>query len=341
MNRKTYAPPSGPPNYQEQYEPPPGPPPGRAEKYAPPPGPPPGRAEQYAPPPGPPPSQRPQHDWETAVPDTSLLPPPPSLGYDRSPANNANESEARRAEDWVKYRPLERPLHLGSSDLAQLDAGNISFIWPNTLSFAAVQPGSWKGWTKRSSPDACIISSRPLYSAVAHSPLKTGSAKTIYFEVKISPKNRAEVSLGLGFVAQPYPPFRLPGWERGSLGIHGDDGHRYVNDKYGGKDFTRPFKPGQTLGIGMKFSKKDMSYLPGRSNAPVSTTVATPINVEVFFTRDGKRNGGWNIYEELDATQDLPVTGLEGFHDLFAAVGTFDLVEFEVKFSQKDWLYKP
>jgi hypothetical protein len=125
------------------------------------------------------------------------------------------------------------------------------------------------------------------------------------------------------------------------LGVHGDDGNRYVNDKWGGKDFTQPFRPGQTLGIGMTFSKRDMSLLLRSNNAPASTTATTPVNVEVFFTRDGKRDGGWNIHEELDASQDLPVTGLEGFHDLYAAVGTFDMVQFEVKFLEKDWLYKP
>lgn len=36
--------------------------------------------------------------------------------------------------------------------------------------------------------------------------------------------------------------------------MHGDDGRRFVNDTWGGKDFTIEFVEGETLGIGMEFS---------------------------------------------------------------------------------------
>jgi hypothetical protein len=158
--------------------------------------------------------------------------------------------------------------------------------------------------------------------------------------VKLLPGSRShEISLALGFLAQPYPPFRLPGWERASLGVHGDDGHRYVNDKWGGRDFTRPFKRGETIGIGMTFARK--ANVMDRPPAYGEPSAADQMDVEVFFTRDGKREGGWDIHEELDAQEDLPITGLEGAHDLYAAVGTFDAVEFEVRFAVEDWLYKP
>jgi hypothetical protein len=196
--------------------------------------------------------------------------------------------------------------------------------------------GHWHAKTKNNSPDSVCISNLPLYSVSAHSPLQTEQKKTIYFEVKVLSR-RPEVTFGLGFVAQPYPQFRLPGWERASLGVHGDDGHRYVNDKWGGRDFTVPFKPGQTVGIGMTFGLKKDDAPPAYGAAPSGA----PIDVEVFFTRNGKKEGGWNIHEELDAAQDLPVTGLEGMHDIYAAVGSFDDVEFEVVFVAKDWLYKP
>jgi hypothetical protein len=109
-----------------------------------------------------------------------------------------------------------------------------------------------------------------------------------------------------------------------------------VNDDSGGKDFTRPFKRGETVGIGMTFVRKVMDQPPAYGEVPV----AAQMDVEVFFTRDGKRVGGWDIHEELDA-EDLPITGLEGAHDLYAAVGTFNAVEFEVRFADEDWLYKP
>jgi hypothetical protein len=35
--------------------------------------------------------------------------------------------------------------------------------------------------------------------------------------------------------------------------VHGDDGRRFVNDTWGGKDFTTKFVEGETVGIGMEF----------------------------------------------------------------------------------------
>jgi hypothetical protein len=169
--------------------------------------------------------------------------------------------------------------------------------------------------------------------------MHTGKAKTIYYEVRIARRNREEVSLAMGFTANPYPTFRLPGWHRACLAVHGDDGSKFVNDRWGGRDFTSPFKPGETLGIGMTLAERDMSEPPSYGEARTEAT--TPIDVEIFFTRDGRKTGGWNLHEEGDATEDLPVTGLEGLHDLYAAVGVFEKVEFEIVFKQGDWMYHP
>jgi hypothetical protein len=46
------------------------------------------------------------------------------------------------------------------------------------------------------------------------------------------------------------------------------------------------------------------------------------------------------LHEEGDA-EDLPVTGLEEFNDLYAAVGTFENVEFEIVFNRGEWMYQP
>ena len=129
----------------------------------------------------------------------------------------------------------------------------------------------------------------------------------------------------MGFTALPYPSFRLPGWHRGSLAVHGDDGHKYINDRWGGRDFTSPFrKAGERLGVGMTFSANN-----GR------------IETSVFFTRDGREVGRWDVHEEGDAEQDLPVTGLEGYHDLSCAIGTCGEVRFEVVLEPGRWAYRP
>ena len=63
---------------------------------------------------------------------------------------------------------------------------------------------------------------------------------------------------------------------------------------------------------------------------------------EVFFTRHGERDRGWDLHEERDREEeDGEVFGLEGDHDLLAAVGTFGGVEFEVRFQRDEWGFRP
>ncbi|KAG5951982.1 hypothetical protein E4U53_001875 [Claviceps sorghi] len=276
--------------------------------------------EQYAPPAGPPPSSPAQaHDWEAAVPDTSLLPPPPALfsGHDASPVNNAAEADAEAGEDWCARHPLAPPMVPDAVARTALGAGNIRLVEPAGFrgSLRWLAPGHWRAATPSSSPDRCLIGYPPLYLARDRD-RDRDRPRTIYYEVRILGGN----SLAVGFAALPYPSFRLPGWHRGSLAVHGDDGRRYVNDRWGGKDFTRAFRRGETLGVGMTF-------------APSAT--------RVFFTRDGAPAGGWDLHEETDAERDLPVTGLEGFHDLTCAIGVFDGVDFEVVFDEAKWRYRP
>lgn len=336
-----YTPPSGPPPSHSEYTAPSGPPPSHNE-FSPPPGSPPSHSEYQAPP-GPPPTQQPYHDWQTAVPDTSLLPPPPSLGNQRSSANNATEQQAEQGEAWCQANPLTSPISLPTEALTAIQRGEIGVMKPRSYqgSLDPLRPGVWVGKTRASCPDSCISSSLPLYSVDAHSPLLTEISKTIYYEVRIDKKNRREVSLAMGFGAPPYPTFRLPGWHRGCLAVHGDDGSKYINDRWGGKDFTSVFQPGETLGIGMTFSRRDLDAPPAYLDGPAKTTATTPINVEIFFTRDGRKTGGWNLHEEGDAEEDLPVTGLEGLNDLFATIGVFDSVQFELVFNEGEWMYHP
>lgn len=212
------------------------------------------------------------------------------------------------------------------------------------------------------SNDVCLFTSLPLYSALVDSPYRTGMTKTIYFEVRLlprsSPRKRSglfwkggsdkeiEGSVALGFVAPPYPTWRLPGWQRGSLGVHGDDGRRYVNDDKEGVDFTAPFIRGDTVGLGMTFSvptTQPPAY-PGSDSKIVQGPERQPLDVQVFFTRNGVRRCGWDLHEEIDIerAEGMPggVTGLEGEHDLLAAVGIFGHVECDVLFGRADWMYR-
>ncbi|EPE09588.1 spry domain-containing protein [Ophiostoma piceae UAMH 11346] len=311
-----YAPPPGaPPSYGSDYAPPSGPPPSHAaDGYAPPSGPPPSHSGgDYAPPPGPPPGQ---HDWQSAVPDTALLPPPPSLfsGWDRSPASNAPEEQSIAGEQWCRDFPLQSPpMDLRDNEMTRRVIASCATTLQRPPMFRGKLQqevhGTWSIESAHKCPDACLIGFPPSYAPSLHSPVHTGRPFTMYYEVYVQ-SCKSEVTLAMGFTAMPYPPFRMPGWHRGSLALHGDDGHRYINDTWGGKTLREGFvmKPGGTYGIGMQFTRK------GRDD----------IDVKVFVTVDGKAFEEWDIHEETDAEQDRPVTGLEGYHDLSIAVGVFD-----------------
>jgi hypothetical protein len=181
----------------------------------------------------------------------------------------------------------------------------------------------------------------PMYSVIWDSPFNTQRPKTIYFELKVIGVGRGGSSLGeadagiaIGFIAPPYPTFRLPGWERGSLGVHGDDGRKYVNDPWGGIDFTTAFAPRDTVGIGMTFStpKNPPSY--------EQTQQGRMPHIDVFFTRNGKKEGGWDGNEELDTRSEGGNVGLRGECDLFPAIGVFGGVDFDVLFHPSQWMYR-
>ncbi|KAF2429406.1 hypothetical protein EJ08DRAFT_613947, partial [Tothia fuscella] len=325
--------------------------------YQPPSGPPPiyGSSSGYASPPGPPPNHDkapsidnappPYHDW-TVIPDTSTLPPPPALSHDFSTGANATGDEAERGRTWCFLFPLWSPRPMSSEQLQAARAQNHTLIKAETYVGDLLQhnpgPGIWKCWTFAGCKDSLIQTALPNYSAPADSPMVTGRSKMIYFEIKIhsvgrqgpppSPPETADAGVAIGFFAPPYPSFRLPGWQRGSLGVHSDDGRRYVNNTDGGLDFTQPFLAGQTVGLGMTFS------IP--RNPPAYDVQENLLDVEVFFTRDGRKQGSWDLHEEMDQDQE-GVQGLEGNYDLFPAVGVWGGCDFEIRFQEKDWMYRP
>lgn len=380
-----FAPPPGPPpgrkqqkghplpsekfsSHESDYAPPAASPPSHGGDYAPPPGPPPSHGSGFTFPPDPPPSNgqqqqqqqnKPLEPWEIAVPDTSLLPPPPDIfsGWDRSPANNSDEASSRAGEDWCARYPLVEKIQLDNTAWQALAAGNIRLIPPHgwergsgggrgsgigSCQWVQGQPGVWNVTTPLGARDACLTAYPPLYSVSSHLPFPDGPAKMIYYECKFvenhQPGLKNEVSVAMGFSALPYPTFRLPGWHRGSLAVHGDDGHRYVNDTWGGKNFTQPFKKGSTYGIGMRFwvpLQDDSSHSLPR----IWKEEKKRLEVEVFLTYDGTRINNWSLNETLDASSDRPVTGLQGLHDLAATIGIFDQTDFQVIFNPQIWLF--
>lgn len=303
---------------------------------------------KYQPPPGPPPGYSshpldenppPYHNWQEAVPDTATFPPPPISGFYSSGAGNASSDDAERAHHFCDHIPLWTPVRPSAAVCNTVENDDLHPVRPREFNGELVRigKGRWRGFAGHGSGDSVILSHLPLYFAAANSPLVTEKSKTIYFEVKVlglgvGPGGGGDSSgLAVGFVAQPYPTWRSPGWERGSLGVFSDDGCRFVNDSWGGRDFIRPFEIGDTIGLGMVFS------LPENINAVSGGTKPT---VTVFCTRNGQREGGWDLHEEVDE-ESGSVTGLEGDFDLYGAVGLFGGVGFEVCFDHTRWLYRP
>ncbi len=308
---------------QDSFQPPPGPPPTQSQ------------SEASSPPPGPPPSQSkaetnppPYHDW-TSVPDTSLLPPPPALPQEASPTNNASYDSAAAAHEWCAANPLYTP-STPSPNLHNLSQnGHLTFDRPPTLArnstLRQTGPGRYHLKTQRGQQDTVLLSTLPLYFAAVDHPLHTEQEKLIYFEVKILNIRDNESGVAVGFAAKPYPLWRLPGWHRASLAVHGDDGRRYVNDSWGGREFVTAFERRKTVGIGMRFLPQDRG--------------ADRCMSKVVFTRNGRVEGGWSVDEERDAERDEGVEGLQGEKDMYAAVGVFGGVECEVVLGREGWTW--
>ena len=277
-----------------------------------------------------------------SIPDTALLPPPPSMGHDYGSKSNADLDDANRAHQWCKAHPLIKPHAPTPTQTQAVRSGDVRVMKSPEFrgDLVMFDVGTWSASTRAGATDACLITSAPLYFALADLPLP-GQKKTIYFEISIRSLGRGqkgeECSIAIGYCAIPYPTWRMPGWERGSLAVHSDDGRRYVNDPWGGKDFTEPMKTGDIVGLGVTFTRPKASPSHEHEGADAATAMAA----EAFFTRNGQKDGSWDLNEELDARTDLDIDGLDGTYDLFAAVGVFGGAEFDIKFKRDTWLWLP
>ncbi|PLB33602.1 SSH4 family protein [Aspergillus candidus] len=286
----------------------------------------------------------PYHNWQEAVPDTTTFPPPPITGFLFSNSGNASTGDADLAHEFCDKTPLYRPVRPSAPVYDCVQRHDLRPVPPAQFhGTISVSKRRWTGSTRDGSGDCMISTHLPLYFACEDSPLVTGKSKTIYFEVKLTGLragpgfgNTDTSGMSVGFLARPYPTWRSPGWERGSLGVFSDDGCRFVNDSWGGREFTREFAIGETIGLGMTFSPPDP---PEYSSLPVESTT-NKLKTQVFLTRNGQKSGGWDLYEEVDQ-ESGGITGLEGDFDLYGAIGLFGGVDFEVSFDDARWLWKP
>jgi hypothetical protein len=265
---------------------------------------------------GPPPAAKdyspldPPPAFET-LPNTTSLPPPAFYALQfSSPTSNAPTELAEAAWDFTEANPLAPPAHFLPEHLQSMSSGRIGFAPPPPRFIGSVNSptaGRLSITTGRGCSDTCLISALPLYAAGYHHPTNTGRKKSVYYEITVE-NMPVDTAVAIGYVAIPYPGFRLPGWNRGSLGVHGDDGRRYVNDSYGGREFVRPFRNGETVGLGMSWSQ------PSEGDR----------GVRVWFMRNGLKEGDWRLDEQRDgAEENDPLPGLDGGCDVYAAVGVW------------------
>ena len=374
QQEQQYRPPPGPPpgrshnenatkpgwQQETQYQPPPGPPPGKShyedparlarhqqEQYQPPPGPPPGYLHQQSA------SSYPQqtkaeeagsyqqHNWQ-AIPDTSLLPPPPTLDHHTSAASNALPDLAKLAWAWTNRNPPFAPDQPPENSIQDVRRGNLTLRAPEHVERGEIVSKTGTLChikTTNRSTDHCYLSSLPLYFEHVDSPFRTEARKIIYYELKIENMKKLpsgdDSMVAMGYAVAPYPTWRMPGWQRGSLAVHSDDGSRFTSHDGGGFDFTTPIKTGEVIGLGVCFSIPE--FRPDR----LGKSGAQPLKGEVFFTRNGRPSGGWDIQEGLNQDEGWRADFLDGKWDLYAAIGTYGEVEISVYFGAHQWQYDP
>jgi hypothetical protein len=279
-------------------------------------------------------------------------PNPPGLAHESSSAFNASEDEATAARQWCLHNPLTLPYDLNIEQFSAIRDAYFTPVAPNGFpGTLTLKDPSSRIWHVESTKcrDTLIQTTLPIYAACHDSPLVTGIPKTVYYEVRVlrlgpqplpekhhsrlgsmlhhQKQEVEEAGIALGFVAPPYPSFRLPGWQRGSVAVHSDDGRRYVGNPDGGVDFTEPFRAGETVGIGLVFRQEQ------RGDGQVGHTA------DAFFTRNGRKAGEFNLAYGTDSGAEN-IWGLLGDRDMFPAIGVFGSIELEIVYGGNGWMYK-
>jgi hypothetical protein len=134
----------------------------------------------------------------------------------------------------------------------------------------------------------------------------------------------------MGLVAGDDRVSRMPGFERGSIGMQCRDGNFYLGNNLVKNASARGFKPGDQIGFGMTFSNSRIGTLSASSSS---------IDIELFATRDGNKIGPWALKDLVGQPDSL--RGFDGHHDLYAAVGTTRKVEAHIWLDRKYCRYIP
>ncbi|RIA93401.1 concanavalin A-like lectin/glucanase domain-containing protein [Glomus cerebriforme] len=124
-----------------------------------------------------------------------------------------------------------------------------------------------------------------------------------YFEITLLSKISKDSTIAIGTSTKPYPYFRLPGWNKNSVGYHSDDGRKFWNDEFGGRNYGPEWgKLGDVIGCGYK-----------------------PKTGEVFFTKNGTFLG-------------IAFAGLR--HIWYPTIGSDGNIKMKINFGEESFVYK-
>ncbi|CAM0140546.1 Protein ssh4 [Umbelopsis sp. WA50703] len=104
-----------------------------------------------------------------------------------------------------------------------------------------------------------------------------------YWEAKMYEMPDTTV-VSVGVATKPYPNWRLPGWNRYSIGYFSDSGRKFTHSIFNSRPCSLPFNEGDVIGVGYRH----------RTGS-------------VFFTRNGRKvddissNLNWNLFPTIGA----------------------------------------
>ncbi|SAM05393.1 hypothetical protein [Absidia glauca] len=105
-----------------------------------------------------------------------------------------------------------------------------------------------------------------------------------YWEAKMFDKPDT-TTVAVGVTTQPYPSWRLPGWNRYSVGYFSSNGNKYFSSPFHGKPYGLTFRHGDVVGVGYRHCTGTL-----------------------FFTRNGRKLDDavtglrWNLFPTIGAT---------------------------------------
>ncbi|KAJ3366342.1 Rsp5p-dependent ubiquitination, sorting of cargo proteins at the multivesicular body [Allomyces arbusculus] len=120
-----------------------------------------------------------------------------------------------------------------------------------TMAPLAVPPAVVGPHMSVTDPDVTVFTAFPLPWLPANLPNAPANTRAVvYFEVSIKSMD-PHATLAIGLTHYPYPSFRLPGWHPWSIGYHSDDGRLFVSDSDRGREYGKPYRAGDVVGVGV------------------------------------------------------------------------------------------